>query len=238
LAVQQADLRHTPPSTDFNISTLEGAMQFNPVIVDLSHHDNVRDWDAVQAFGILGVINKATEGKGLTDKTYAIRRNPAREHGLQYGAYHFMRPGDPIAQADHFLEVALNVPHPDELLLALDHEDSNVPLDNAKQWMKRVADKSQRLPILYSGFLIKQQLGQGHDAFLARHRLWLAHFSSQPVCPPTWEAPWIIQFTGDGIGPGPHQVPGIEIEGGIDLNHFGRTAADLKNEWTGQLVTA
>jgi hypothetical protein len=33
-------------------------------------------------------------------------------------------------------------------------------------------------------------------------------------------------------------VPGIEIEGGIDLNHFGRTAADLKNEWTGQLVTA
>ena len=44
-------------------------MQFNPVIVDLSHYDNVRDWDAVKAFGILGVINKATEGPGLTDKT-------------------------------------------------------------------------------------------------------------------------------------------------------------------------
>src|SRR6267143_1596160 len=146
LAVHQADLRHAPPSTHFNILTLEGAMQFNPVIVDLSHHDNVRDWDAVKAFGILGVINKATEGRGLTDNTYAIRRNPARERGLLYGAYHFMRPGDPIAQADHFLEVALNVPHADELLLALDHEDSNVPLDNAKKWMQRVADKSQRLP--------------------------------------------------------------------------------------------
>jgi len=79
-------------------------MQFKPVVVDLSHHDDVQDWDAVQAFGILGVINKATEGLGLTDKTYAIRRNPAREHGLLYGAYHFMRQGDPIAQADHSLK--------------------------------------------------------------------------------------------------------------------------------------
>jgi len=45
--------------------------------VDLSHFDNVHDWDAVQKFGILGVINKATEGPGLVDRTYAIRRKPA-----------------------------------------------------------------------------------------------------------------------------------------------------------------
>src|SRR5262245_6576284 len=87
LAVHQADLRHAPSSTHLNISTPEGAMQFNPVIVDLSHHDDVQDWDAVKAFGILGVINKATEGRGLVDTTYAIRRNPAREHGMLYGAY-------------------------------------------------------------------------------------------------------------------------------------------------------
>jgi lysozyme len=213
-------------------------MEFKPVIVDLSHFDDVKNWDAVKTFGILGIINKATEGPGLTDKTYAIRRKPAGDRGILYGAYHFIRPGDPIAQADHFLEVALNVAQPDELLLALDHEDRRVPLDNAKQWLKRVFDKTARMPVLYSGFLIKEQLGNRHDDFLARHRLWLSHFSSQPKCPPNWKAPWIIQFTGDGIGPGPHQVPGIEIEGGIDLNHFGRTPAELKGEWAGTPATA
>jgi lysozyme len=206
-------------------------MQFNPVIVDLSHFDNVTDWAAVKAFGILGVINKATEGPGMADKTYAIRRGPVADHDMLYGAYHFLRPGDPIAQADHFLDVALDVPQHDELLLALDHEDPKVPLGTAKMWLQRVLDKTGRRAVLYSGFLIKQQLGNGHDPFLAEHRLWLSHFSSNPVCPPNWAAPWIIQFTGDGVGPGPHQVPGIIIPGGIDLNHYGGTPEKLRSEW-------
>jgi len=206
-------------------------MDFNPVIVDLSHFDDVQDWNAVKEFGILGVINKATEGRGMTDKTFSIRRKPAADDGLLYGAYHFLRPGDPAAQVDHFLEVVNSVDHPEDLLLALDHEDPNVPLANAKQFLTRVQEQAGRRAVLYSGFLIKQQLGNDHDAFLAQHRLWLAHFSSNPVCPPNWANPWIIQFTGDGVGPGPHQVPGIVIERGIDLNHYGGSAAQLKAEW-------
>jgi lysozyme len=213
-------------------------MQFNPVIVDLSHFDDVQDWDAVKGFGILGVIDKATEGAGLIDKFYKIREKPVRQRGMLYGAYHFIRPGDPIAQADHFLEVAQDVPQPDEILLALDHEDPDVPLDNAKQWLKHVFDKTQRMPVLYSGFLIKRQLGQGSDPFLAKHRLWLAHFSSNPICPPNWQRPWIIQFTGDGVGPGPHQVAGIKIAGGVDLNHYGGSPADLKTQWAGKPLVA
>jgi lysozyme len=207
-------------------------MKFNPVIVDLSHFDNVRDWDAVEAFGILGAINKATEGPGMVDTTYAVRAKPARDRGILYGAYHFLRPGDPVQQADHFLDVALNsVADPEHVLLALDHEDRDVSLDNAKQWLQRVLDKAERRAVLYSGFLIKEQLGSGKDPFLAQHRLWLSHFSLNPVCPPNWAAPWIIQFTGDGQGPGPHQVPGISIGGGIDLNHYGDTPERLKADW-------
>ena len=116
-------------------------MEFKPVIVDLSHHDDVQNWDAVKAFGILGVINKATEGMGVVDHTYAIRQKPARDRGILYGAYHFMRPGDPVAQADHFLEVTRTAPHPEELLLALDHEDPHVSLDNAKKWLQRQEKK-------------------------------------------------------------------------------------------------
>jgi len=206
-------------------------MEFNPVIVDLSHFDDVQNWNAVKQFGILGVINKATEGLGMIDKTFSIRRKPVADHGLLYGAYHFMRPGDPAAQADHFLEVVNSVPNPEQLLLALDHEDPKVPLANAKQFLARVLGQAGRRAVLYSGFLIKQQLGNGHDPFLAQHRLWLSHFSSDPVCPVNWEKPWIIQFTGDGKGPGPHQVPGIVIEGGIDLNHYGGSEGQLGAEW-------
>jgi lysozyme len=206
-------------------------MDFNPVIVDLSHFDDVQDWDAVKRFGILGVINKATEGLGLTDKTFAIRRKPAAEHGIHYGAYHFLRPGDPVGQADHFLEVVSSVDKPEELLLALDHEDKNVPLRDAKKWLQRIIDETGRKAILYSGFLIKQQLGDDRDAFLAKHRLWLSHFNSRPKCPKNWDAPWIIQFTGDGVGPEPHKVPGIKIPGGIDLNHYGDTPEKLSAEW-------
>src|SRR5215471_16945630 len=89
--------------------------KFNPVILDLSHFDDVRDWDAAKTFGILGIINKATEGPGLIDKTYATRRTFALDYDILYGAYHLLRPGDPAAQADHFLEVALNVARPGEL---------------------------------------------------------------------------------------------------------------------------
>ena len=206
-------------------------MQFNPVIVDLSHFDDVTDWDKVKNFGILGVINKATEGTGVVDKTYKIRRQPAADRDILYGAYHFLRPGDPDDQADHFLDVALSVSDPDSILLALDHEDRNVPLANAKQWLQRVLDKTGRRAVLYSGFLIKEQLGNGRDPFLAQHRLWLSHYSSKPVWPQNWAEPWIIQFTGDGVGPEPHQVPGITIPGGIDLNHYGGTADQLTQEW-------
>src|SRR5271169_5513334 len=135
----------------------EVVMEFNPVIVDLSHFDDVQDWNAVKEFGILGVINKATEGLGMIDKTFAIRRKPAADHGLLYGAYHFMRPGNPAAQADHFLEVVNSVDDSEHLLLALDHEDRNVPLANAKQFLALVLEKAGRRAVLYSGFLIKEQ---------------------------------------------------------------------------------
>jgi lysozyme len=206
-------------------------MDFNPVIVDISHFDDVQDWDKVKQFGILGVINKATEGPGMVDTTFAIRRGPAADHGLHYGAYHFIRPADPVAQADHFLDVVNSVENPDELLLALDHEDRDVPLKDAKKFLQRILDKAGRRAVLYSGFLIKEQLGDRRDSFLAGHRLWLSHFSSRPKCPANWGSPWIIQFTGDGVGPDPHKVPGIKIDGGIDLNHFGGTPDELKAQW-------
>ena len=110
---------------------------------------------------------------------------------------HFPRPGSIAAQVDFFLKVVA----PDNTaLLALDHEDERVALIDAKEFLLRVEDAVGRKPVLYSGFLIKQQLGNSIDGYLAAHRLWLAQYGPRPVTPRNWQAP--------GCGSLPETGPG------------------------------
>lgn len=200
-----------------------------PMVADLSHYQNVRDWKRVKAAGIYGVINKATEGTSIVDKTFAIRREPARMAGLLYGAYHFLRPGSVKAQVDAFLRAT----DPDDhLLLALDHEDRRVPLDAAKEFLAILRERTHRQPVLYSGFLIKEQLGNRIDHELAGYRFWLAQYSAHPTWPATWREPWLWQFTGDGTGPTPHSIDGIDGTG-LDIDSYQGTPTQLAAEWTG-----
>src|SRR5262245_47589329 len=107
----------------------------NPLVVDLSHHNDVTDFGKVKAAGYAGIIHKATEAIGFVDKMYTIRRGPAINAGLLWGAYHFQRPVSIPAQVDFFLKIAA----PDNMtLLALDHEDERVPLIDAKEFLLRV----------------------------------------------------------------------------------------------------
>jgi lysozyme len=81
-----------------------------------------------------------------------------------WGAYHFLRSGSIAAQVDFFLKVAA----PDDTtLLALDHEDIRVPLIDAKEFLLRVEDTVGRKPVLYSGSVIKEQLGSRIDGYSA-----------------------------------------------------------------------
>jgi GH25 family lysozyme M1 (1,4-beta-N-acetylmuramidase) len=169
------------------------SVAINPMVVDLSHHNEVADFDAVKAAGIAGIIHKATETTGFADKMCAIRRGHAMSAGLLWGAYHFLRPVSVAAQVDFFLKVAApdNTP-----LLALDHE-----------FLLRVEDAVGRKAVLYSGSLIKEQLGNRIDGYLAAHRLWFAQYGPRPVTPRNWPSAWLWQFTGDGVGPKPHSIP-------------------------------
>jgi GH25 family lysozyme M1 (1,4-beta-N-acetylmuramidase) len=94
------------------------------------------------------------------------------------------------------------------------------------------ADAVGRKAVLYSGFLIKEQLDDRIDGFLAAHRLWLAQYGPRPVTPRNWPSAWLWQFTGDGVGPKPHSIPGI-VDTGIDINHFDGDAVKLAAEWSG-----
>lgn len=205
-------------------------MKINPKVIDISHYDNVHPGGFVQlrAAGYLGVINKASQGSGMTDKTFALRRSAAREAGLLYGAYHYITKGSVADQVKHFLDVVGTV---DGIELALDHEDRDVGLGSARAFCERMHEAVGRWPVLYSGFLIKQQLGNKKDQFWADIRLWLSHYNVNPKWPATWEKPWIWQFTGDGVGPKPHTVPGITIAGGMDINSWAGTDEELKAQW-------
>jgi lysozyme len=208
----------------------------NPVVVDIYRKDTVRSFAAARQWGIRGVIHKATEGRTRPDPAYARRRPKATEAGLLWGAYHFMRPGDPVRQADYFVDKAMPDPR---TLVAIDHEDARVPLANAIRFMRRVEERIGRKVVLYSGFLIKEQIRRATAAeksYLASRRLWLSHFNARPKWPSTWRAPWLWQFTGDGDGRPTHSVPGLQDK--LDVDSYAGTVNQLAAEWAGETLAA
>jgi lysozyme len=193
-----------------------------PLVIDLSHWNGVDTLADAKAAGIAGVIHKATEGSTYKDPTYAARRSEALSAGLLFGAYHFLRPGSMQQQADFFLSVS----QPDgATLLAADHEDAGVSLGDLKAFLRAVADRCGHLPILYSGYVIKQQVGSSRDDELSRYALWLAQYTTgKPQWPTaTWPSWFLWQYSDKG------KVAGIN--GDVDVNAFDGDAVDLMTVW-------
>ncbi|MCC6780461.1 MAG: glycoside hydrolase family 25 protein [Hyphomicrobiales bacterium] len=207
-------------------------MIINPKVVDISHYDRVaaNGFQQARAFGILGCIHEASEGASVVDTPYAQRRPLAKDAGLLWGAYHFIRPVDVSAQVELFLRVAQP---DDQTLLALDYEVDAVSLDQAREFIEQVERKVGCSVVVYSGSTIKEKLGDRVDPWWGARRLWLAQYSSHPVVQRSWSNYWLWQYTGDGAGPPPHQVPGIEIDGGLDINHWDGSDDELRMQWTG-----
>lgn len=206
----------------------------NPKVVDLSHYDDVQDgFTGAIKFGIRGVINKVTDGTSFRDPSFGWRREPAKNTGLLYGGYHFLRPGNIIAQANFFLQ---NLGDTVGLVLALDMEVPGISPSDAQTWIEHVHGTVGRWPWLYS---YSAYLGEHWtkadiaNPFWKQIPLWIAAYNDHPTWPPCWESPVLWQFTGDGSGPGPHNVPGITIEGdkGIDINSFDGTDEQLAAVW-------
>lgn len=192
------------------------------MVIDLSHHNVVEDWHAIAAADIVGVIHKCTEGASYIDGQYAMRRPAAREAGLLWGAYHFLRPGSMEEQAEHFLSEAR---YDGETLLAIDHEDAGVPLHDLESILDIITGQTGQRPVIYSGHVLKEQLGMvtvNHP--LGAYRLWLAHYSEEPTWPAAWERPWLWQYSETG------NVPGVVPP--TDENSYERTDEELIAEWT------
>lgn len=199
-------------------------------VLDLSHWNKLANagFADMAADGVIGVIHKCTEGSSYVDDTYTMRRDQAEAAGLLWGAYHFLRPGDMREQAQHFVQHAGSDVG---LLYAADHEDPEVSLADLKDFLRIVHDLTGHAPVLYSGHVIKEQLGSGADPELARYPLWLAHYSDRPSWPDaTWPMWWLWQYTELGQSAG--------VAGAVDCNRYAGELDDLRREWASDAAPA
>lgn len=194
----------------------------NPKVIDLYHGDTVTSFEEIYASGIRAIIHKATEGATLTDKAYASRREQALDEGLLWGAYHFLRPGNMKDQARRFVDAAAPT---EATLLAADHEDSRVSVLNLQDFLAEIHAETGHLAVIYSGYVIKEQIGAKTNGTLAAHRFWLAQYGPKPKWPTAiWPSLFLWQYTESGSNTG--------VSGGVDLNSFDGTDEDLAKQWS------
>ena len=153
--------------------------------IDVSHHQDNIDWDAVKAMKVREikidfVFIKATEGLGRVDN--AFRRNwfNARQAGIPRGAYHYFLPSKSgKAQAENF--IATIQPEKGDLPPVLDIEQTNGASvediqQRAKDWLMMIEKQFKVKPIIYTNV-------DFYENFLAGkfddYPLWIAHYLVQ-----------------------------------------------------------
>jgi len=189
----------------------------DPIAIDLSHHNTINsnaNPSRAKAAGLQAVFHKATQGTGYTDPTYADRKAMALKYDMPFIAYHFLEHGNVTAQIDHFLEVADPVSGE---RVVIDYEENGCTLSDLREAVQCLLDYDDSLQVtVYSGHLIKDQLGSSRDALLADNTsLWIAQYTSasSPSWPKgTWPTWTLWQYTDKGSLPG--------IDGGVDFNRF------------------
>src|SRR5437763_1546666 len=172
------------------------------------------DWEKLATDKrVVAIIHRATIGD-RADKKYAERKIEAKKRGYKWGAYHYGRPGDPIKQADFFL--ATVKPEPDDLI-ALDLEstdfDKHMSFDEARIFINRIKEKTDRYPIVYANNLVTKAIveeAESDDVFAKTHP-WYARFrrSVNDFPAGTWKTYtlWAILKRNELHGGGSKHVP-------------------------------
>jgi GH25 family lysozyme M1 (1,4-beta-N-acetylmuramidase) len=201
---------------------------------------NALDWEKLATDKrVVAIIHRATIGDRV-DKKYAERKIEAKKRGYKWGAYHYGKPGDPIKQADFFLETAK--PEPDDLI-ALDLESTDfakhMSFDEARVFINRIKEKTRRYPTVYANNLVVKAIAEqfGDDDVFAKTPLWYARFKSTVNDFPkgTWNSYTLWQFsseincTADNRAVCLYTVPGTEFD--MDVDVFNGTIEELKQNW-------
>lgn len=184
------------------------------ICVDLSKYQAGFNFGAYKAGGGLGVILKASEGTTVKDSSYTTFRPQAEAAGLAIATYHFFQTSDATSQADWYLQCA----SPDQgERMVCDFEKDGTTIANMITFLKRIQAQRPDLQLtVYSGHLIKDQLGSSTNDWLAKNTsLWIAQYTSAAA--PSWPKQvwpqWSLWQYSDQ-----NSVPGFS--GAVDTNRF------------------
>jgi GH25 family lysozyme M1 (1,4-beta-N-acetylmuramidase) len=239
------------------------------LVVD-AYELNIIDWSAMlKDKRIAGFVSKASDGlpesfsctgahKGdtvahcktmwrkyaVSRELYQTRRMVARASGLLWGAYHLARPGNPIEQANHFLDYA--EPADDELMV-LDIEgmdpENFMSLEDAGIFASHIKTRTGRYPMLYTNHSTARHIADNRALYpiLSRLPLWYARYKPgiRQVFPMgNWDSYALWQFsTGSNCNKRrcPYRVAGTLPD--IDVNVAPMKAETLKATWAkGELL--
>ena len=185
--------------------------------IDVSHHQDNIDWEAVKAMQVKNIrigfaFIKATEGLGRVDNTFRRNWFNAKQAGIPRGAYHFfISSKSGKAQAENFIET-IDLQKGD-LPPVLDIETTNGASaediqQRVKDWLNMVEQFYKVKPIIYTNV-------DFYENFLAGkfddYSLWVAHYLVQDR--PRIQRNWIFwQHNENG------RVNGIDAS--VDFNVF------------------
>ncbi len=200
---------------------------------------NEIDWDLLATDKrVVAIIHRATIGD-RADRKYAERRDEAKKRGYKWGAYHFGKPGDPIKQADFFLDTVK--PGKDDLI-ALDLESTDakdMSLDEARVFIKRIKERTGRYTLIYANNEVAKAISQqyGADEVFAKTHLWYARFKRNVTDfpPGTWKTYTLWQFSSEqNCSPANrpaclYTVPGTEYD--MDIDVYNGTIEELRSRW-------
>lgn len=180
----------------------------------------------------------------VSRELYQTRRMLAKAHGLLWGAYHLARPGNPIDQANHFLDYA--EPAADEMMvLDLESLDSSefMSLEDAEIFARHIKTRTGRYPVLYTNHDTARHIAAQREEYqiLSRLPLWYARYKPEikGVFPMgNWDNYLLWQFSSASNCDAkscPMRVDGTRRD--IDVNTVPMTTKALAAVWPqGQLV--
>ncbi len=180
---------------------------------------------------VVAIIHKATIGTTKLDAGYAKRKDEALKRGYLWGSYHWGVAGNPVKQADFYIDTVK--PGPDELI-ALDLEDAQsttlMNVDEAILFIERVKARTGRYPVLYTNHSSAKLISTRYkNSIFVNTPLWYARFKPKVTDFPTgvWPSYTLWQFSSELLVQ--LQVPGTKPD--MDINVFNGTAEQLKAVW-------
>jgi lysozyme len=206
------------------------------IILD-PYQENPINWDLLATDQrVVAIIHQATKGSSK-DWEYAARKSEAKKRGYKWGSYHLGLRGDPLKQADFYLATAK--PEADEVM-ALDIESLDISkdmsIDDARQFINRVKEKTGRYPLLYGNDNVIREISRkfGRDQMFSKVLLWYARFLREIKDFPkgTWDTYTLWQFSSEvncNKRMCPYRVPGTLPD--MDINVYNGTIEELRMNW-------